>query len=88
MKDLQSSKPLNARDCLFLGKHAFNKGYYDKAIEWFEAALERSGSEEVLTAPKDEIEPFLQAAIKVVRHGISCRREEIIILRFCSIILW
>ncbi|XP_037804600.1 prolyl 4-hydroxylase subunit alpha-2-like [Penaeus monodon] len=63
--ELQSSKPLNARDCLFLGKHAFNKGYYDKAIEWFEAALERSGSEEVLTAPKDEIEPFLQAAIKV-----------------------
>ncbi|XP_063594413.1 prolyl 4-hydroxylase subunit alpha-2-like [Penaeus indicus] len=62
---LQSSKPLNARDCLFLGKHAFNKGYYDKAIEWFEAALERSSSEEVLTAPKDEIEPFLQAAIKV-----------------------
>lgn len=67
---------MNARDCLFLGKHAFNKGYYDKAIEWFEAALERSGSEEVLTAPRDEIEPFLQAAIKVVRTSLDLYRND------------
>nr|XP_045585700.1 prolyl 4-hydroxylase subunit alpha-2-like isoform X1 [Procambarus clarkii] len=63
--EFQSSKSLNARDCLFLGKHAFNKGYYDKAIEWFEAALNTASHEENSSAPTHEIEPFLKAAVKV-----------------------
>ncbi|KAK8730536.1 hypothetical protein OTU49_008054 [Cherax quadricarinatus] len=63
--EFHSSKPLSARDCLFLGKHALNKGYYDKAIEWFEAALERASDEEDASASRDEIEPFLKSAIKV-----------------------
>lgn len=63
--EFRSSKPLNARDCLFLGKHAFNKGYYDKAIEWFEAAVYRSDNEEDTSASRDEIEPFLEAAVQV-----------------------
>nr|XP_045585701.1 prolyl 4-hydroxylase subunit alpha-2-like isoform X2 [Procambarus clarkii] len=64
-QEFQSSKSLNARDCLFLGKHAFNKGYYDKAIEWFEAALNTASHEENSSAPTHEIEPFLKAAVKV-----------------------
>ncbi|XP_071535121.1 prolyl 4-hydroxylase subunit alpha-2-like [Panulirus ornatus] len=63
--EFHSSKPLNARDCLFLGKHAFNKGYFDKAIEWFEAAMERANQKNDTSAPRDEIEPFLRAAVKV-----------------------
>ncbi|XP_066974591.1 prolyl 4-hydroxylase subunit alpha-2-like [Macrobrachium rosenbergii] len=64
-QEFKSSKPLNARDCLFLGKHAFNKGYYDKAIEWFEAALERSDDEGDTSASREEIQPFLSAAVQV-----------------------
>ncbi|XP_042223975.1 prolyl 4-hydroxylase subunit alpha-2-like [Homarus americanus] len=63
--EFHSSKPLSARDCLFLGKHAFNKGYYDKAIEWFEAALDKAGHEEDSTVLKQEIEPFLKATMVV-----------------------
>lgn len=67
--EFHSSKPLSARDCLFLGKHALNKGYYDKAIEWFEAALERASDEEDASASRDEIEPFLKSAIKVTIYN-------------------
>ncbi|KAK7068149.1 Prolyl 4-hydroxylase, alpha polypeptide, partial [Halocaridina rubra] len=63
--EYQSNKPLNARDCLFLGKHAFNKGFYNKAIEWFEAALDMADAHHDTSASRDEIEPFLEAAVKV-----------------------
>ncbi|CAL4097494.1 unnamed protein product [Meganyctiphanes norvegica] len=63
--EFQSVKQLTARDCLFLGKHAFNKGYYDKAIEWFEAALDLVEGAGDRSVPREEIEPFLTAAMNV-----------------------
>lgn len=66
LAEFHSSKSLNARDCLFLGKHAFNRGYYDKAIEWFQVAQDMAKQDEDSSAPKEEIEPFLTAAVRVV----------------------
>ncbi|XP_065559151.1 prolyl 4-hydroxylase subunit alpha-1-like [Artemia franciscana] len=58
-------QPLNARDCLFIGKHAFNKGLYDRAVEWLKACLQVATEEDELTAKRKEIEPFLATAIRV-----------------------
>ena len=35
----QSRRDLSGRDCLFLARHAFTAGYYDKALQWAHAAL-------------------------------------------------
>lgn len=53
---------------MFIGKHAFNKGLYNHAVEWFLTALSlaRSGSD--ASAPLSEIEPFLKTAIRVVSY--------------------
>ena len=56
-----------ARDCLFIGKHAFNKGLYDQAVQWISTAVELARSESNRTASISEIEPFLSTAIRVVR---------------------
>jgi len=61
-----------ARDLLFLGKAAFNKGLYDRSIMWLEMALSRAENEaqnEVLlhpTATREEILPFLETTRRVV----------------------
>jgi len=55
-----------ARDCLFLGKHSFNNGYYGQSIEWFEEALSRAHREGNFTAPVDEITPFYNMALTIV----------------------
>ncbi len=56
-----------ARDCLFVGKHAFNKGLYDQAVQWISIAAELARSESNRTTSIGEIEPFLSTAIRVVR---------------------
>jgi prolyl 4-hydroxylase len=56
-----------ARDCLYLGKHSFNNGYYGQALEWFEEALNRAHQEGNTTAPVDEIRPFYAMAATIVR---------------------
>lgn len=56
---------MTARDCLYLGKHAFNNGYYGQAIAWFEQALEKAQSEHNATAPVDEIQPFYSMALTI-----------------------
>lgn len=58
--------PKIARDCLYLGKHSFNNGYYGQAIEWFEEALHRANLEGNTTAPVDEITPFYTMALTIV----------------------
>lgn len=59
-----------ARDCLFIGKHAFNKGLYNQAVQWISTALRVALTEHNKTASANEIEPFLSTAIRVVR-GLS-----------------
>ena len=66
LSEFQSVRQLSARDCLFVGKHAFNQGYYDKAIDWFETALNHARNHDDDTVSVSEIIPFLEAAIKVV----------------------
>ncbi|XP_037087139.1 prolyl 4-hydroxylase subunit alpha-1-like [Pollicipes pollicipes] len=65
--EFQSAQQLTARDCLFIGKHAFSRGLYNAAIEWFEAALWRTEEEQGdgATATRDEIEPLLTSTIKL-----------------------
>jgi hypothetical protein len=55
-----------ARDCLYLGKHSFNNGYYGHSIEWFEEAMIRAHREGNTTASVDEIMPFYNMAIEIV----------------------
>ena len=55
-----------ARDCLYLGKHSFNNGYYGQALEWFEEAMTRAHREGNTTAPVDEIRPFYTMAATIV----------------------
>ena len=57
---------MTARDCLYLGKHSFNNGYYGQAIEWFEQALHKANLEGNATAPVDEITPFYSMALTIV----------------------
>lgn len=54
-----------ARDCLYMGKHAFNNGYYGHAIEWLEIAMGRAEEEGNTTATVDEIMPFYKMAIEI-----------------------
>lgn len=64
---MSPSPPLNsARDCLFLGKNAFNNGYYGHSLDWFEEALMRAHLEGNHTASVDEITPFYRMAIEFV----------------------
>ncbi|RWS27155.1 vacuolar protein sorting-associated protein 33A-like protein [Leptotrombidium deliense] len=56
---------MTARDCLFLGKHAFNNGYYGLSLEWFHEALTRAHYEGNATAPVDEIIPFYTLAAEI-----------------------
>ncbi|RWS09826.1 vacuolar protein sorting-associated protein 33A-like protein [Dinothrombium tinctorium] len=56
---------MNARDCLFLGKHAFNNGYYGLAVEWMQEALVRAHREGNITASVDEISTFYQMALEI-----------------------
>ncbi|XP_032793189.2 prolyl 4-hydroxylase subunit alpha-1 [Daphnia magna] len=60
-----SLRGLNARDCLFIGKHAFNKGFYDQAVDWISTASEVAQSESNQSATVAEIKPFLSTAIRV-----------------------
>ena len=57
---------LSARDCLYLGKHSFNNGYYGQAVKWFEQALQKSYKEGNRTASADEIIAFYKMALEIV----------------------
>ena len=61
--------PYLARDCLYLGKSAFNNGYFGSSIEWFEEALARAHVEGNSTASVEEITPFYQMAVEYVSWG-------------------
>lgn len=59
--------PRAARDCLFIGKHAFNKGLYDQAVQWISTAVQVARTENHPQSAKvNEIQPFLSTAIRVV----------------------
>ncbi|XP_076317585.1 prolyl 4-hydroxylase subunit alpha-2-like isoform X3 [Tachypleus tridentatus] len=61
----EAHEQLTARDCLFLGKHSFNQGLYDYAIDWFEAALTKANEEGNRTVSPEEIQLFLSIAISI-----------------------
>ncbi|KAH9403931.1 hypothetical protein TYRP_014443 [Tyrophagus putrescentiae] len=61
---MNSMIQMSARDCLYLGKSAFNNGYFGSSIEWFEEALARAHVEGNSTASVEEITPFYQMAVE------------------------
>jgi prolyl 4-hydroxylase len=61
----QTQVEMTARDCLYLGKHSFNNGYYGHSIEWFEEAMIRAHREGNTTASVEEIMPFYNMAIEI-----------------------
>ncbi|XP_022247737.1 prolyl 4-hydroxylase subunit alpha-1-like [Limulus polyphemus] len=65
LSGINSISGLTARDCLYLGKHAFNNGYYGHAIEWLEEAISRANLERNQTVSVEEITLFLDIAIRV-----------------------
>ncbi|KAH9416328.1 hypothetical protein DERP_000833 [Dermatophagoides pteronyssinus] len=71
-----SSIRLSARDCLYLGKNAFNHGYYGHSLEWFDEALVRAYHEGNRTASVDEIIPFYQLAIEYIERLDDELREQ------------
>ncbi|UXI20501.1 complexin [Sarcoptes scabiei] len=64
--DQHSFIQMTARDCLYLGKNAFNNGYYGHSLEWFDEALRRAHHEGNQTASVDEIVPFYNLAIEYI----------------------
>ncbi|XP_013786252.2 prolyl 4-hydroxylase subunit alpha-2-like [Limulus polyphemus] len=75
IQSFEAHEQLTARDCLFLGKHSFNQGLYDYAINWFEAALIKAKEEGNRTVSPDEIQPFLNFAINT-HDNVSLERGE------------
>ncbi|XP_015792160.1 prolyl 4-hydroxylase subunit alpha-2-like [Tetranychus urticae] len=63
--DLPTKVQLTSRDCLYLGKHSFNNGYYGQALEWFDEALRKAHLERNRTTPVDEIIPFYNMAVQI-----------------------
>ena len=68
-----SKRDLGGRDCLFVAQHAFADGYYDTALQWAEAAVERfirkggsSNSESELDNFRREVKKFVDHATRVV----------------------
>lgn len=67
----QSKRDLSGRDCLFMAQHAFADGYYDKALQWAEAALNqfsRKGDNygDELNNFRNEVKKFIEFASRVV----------------------
>ena len=58
---------LTAQDCLYMGKHSFNLGLYQRAVQWFEEAYALAGLEGNATVTQDQVNVFLDTAIKAVR---------------------
>ncbi|XP_064486823.1 prolyl 4-hydroxylase subunit alpha-2-like isoform X1 [Ornithodoros turicata] len=63
-KGIKGQQALSGRDCFFIGKVAFQTGFFDRAVEWFEEALERTESEQPPSLRKEEVQPFYDNAIK------------------------
>lgn len=78
----QSKRDLGGRDCLFMAQHAFADGYYDTALKWAEAAVERFirkggsyGAE--LENFRKEVKNFVDFASRVVNPTfIYCDKKE------------
>ena len=51
---------------MFIGKHAFNKGLYDQAVQWLQTATQVAYCEGNNEMASKEIAPFLKTAIRVV----------------------
>ncbi|KAI1305893.1 Prolyl 4-hydroxylase subunit alpha-2 [Halotydeus destructor] len=56
---------MNARDCLYIGKHSFNNGYYGQSMQWFQESLVKAQEERNTTASVEEIMPFYDMAAKI-----------------------
>ncbi|XP_054167390.1 prolyl 4-hydroxylase subunit alpha-1-like [Oppia nitens] len=67
----QTNVEMTARDCLYLGKHSFNNGYYGHSIEWFEEALIRAHREDNRTASVEEIMPFYNMAVEITDQNYT-----------------
>jgi len=65
----QSRRDLSGRDCLFVARHAFTAGYYDKALQWAQAALVqavRKGNDEAEASKlHDQVNDFIRHASRV-----------------------
>jgi len=64
-KEFQASSGFSARDVLFLGKHAFKQGLYNRAIEWFQKSQDIAKDDENAATLLAEIAPTLRGAIEV-----------------------
>ncbi|XP_077498218.1 prolyl 4-hydroxylase subunit alpha-1-like [Amblyomma americanum] len=56
--------PLTARDCYFMGQVAVHNGFYDRAVEWVERAVDKTSQEKPPSISKEELSPYLDALIK------------------------
>ncbi|XP_045138531.1 prolyl 4-hydroxylase subunit alpha-1-like [Portunus trituberculatus] len=63
---VQSAAELTAQDCLYMGKHSFNLGLYQRAVQWFEEAYALAGLEGNATVTQDQVNVFLNTAIKAL----------------------
>ncbi|XP_066955575.1 prolyl 4-hydroxylase subunit alpha-2-like [Macrobrachium rosenbergii] len=72
---VQSYAELTAQDCLYMGKHSFNMGMYPRAIQWFEEAYTLAGLEGNATVTQDQVNMFLNTAIKAYDESTLTRPE-------------
>lgn len=64
--EFHGSHGLSARDLLFIGKHAFKQGLYNRAIEWLQTAQDNAMNDLTASTILEEIKPSLRSAIEVV----------------------
>ncbi|KAK4307443.1 hypothetical protein Pmani_020792, partial [Petrolisthes manimaculis] len=72
---VQSAAELTAQDCLYMGKHSFNLGLYPRAIQWFEEAYTLAGLEGNVTITQEQVNLFLNTAIKSYEESIAEHNE-------------
>lgn len=68
---------LTAQDCLYMGKHSFNLGLYLRAIQWFEEAYTLAGHEGNVTVTQEQVNLFLNTAIKSVSRSGRLATEDV-----------
>jgi prolyl 4-hydroxylase len=65
IKEFHGSQGLSARDMLFIGRHAFKQGLYNRAIEWLQKSQEIAKDDINSKMLLEEIVPSLRSAIEV-----------------------
>lgn len=73
---VESYAELTAQDCLYMGKHSFNLGLYPRAIQWFEEAYLLAGHEGNATVTQDQVNMFLNTAIKAYDEQVLGREGD------------